>query len=181
MIQKIFIANIVLLLVILCLGYLVATTRYVTPLVSSSSSPRNPREGKEGEDASPRETETDYRAPASPKEVSQLVDKYPNFGKAPIFDTIIPKPTQPPRPTPTPAPPPDINAVTARWKLASMFGNTATFRDTASNNEWTMTIGSTHDVQYRNQTCSLKLEKVDENNFEVTISLGDQQKKFSMW
>jgi len=174
--QKIFIANLVLLLVILCLGYLVATTRYVPPQLSSYSGSQNPKEVKEGEGS-----ETDYKTPSPTKEVAQLVDKYPNFGKSPIFDTIIPKPTQPPRPSPTPAPPPDINAVTARWKLGSMFGNTATFQDTASKNEWTMTVGSTHDVQYRNQNCSLKLEKVDENNFEVTISLGDQQRKFSMW
>jgi len=178
--QKIFIANLVLLLVILCLGYLVATTRYVPPAIPPPSSSRNPREGEEGVTTS-GETETDYTAPSPTKEVAPLVDKYPNFGKAPIFDTIIPKPTVPPRPTQTPQPPPDISAITARWKLSSMFGNTATFQDTASKNEWTMTIGSTHDVQYRNQTCSLKLEKVDENNFEVTVSLGDQQRKFSMW
>lgn len=179
--QKIFIANVILLMMILGLGYLVASTRYAPPQPYSYSSSLNPQKGNEGEGSSGERSETDYKAPSPPKETAQLVDKYPNFGKSPIFDTIIPKPTQPPQPTHTPAPPPDISAVTARWKLSSMFGNTATFQDTASKNEWTITVGATHDVQYRNQTCTLKLEKVDESSFEVTISLGDQQRKFSMW
>ena len=180
--KKIFIANIVLLVIILGLGYLVATTHYVPPQSRSYAT----REASQLDPSSDLTTgsKTVYEtspAPKDPQDMTRLVDKYPNLGKTPFFDTIIPKPTPVIRPSPTPAPPPDINAITARWKLSSMFANTATFQDTASKNEWTMTVGSAHEVQYRNQSCSVKLEKVDEDTLEVTISFGEQQKKFTMW
>jgi len=182
--QKIFIANILLLIVIVILGYLVATTQYVPPSRSASASLKaTESKGGEGDEPAqaPEGSETGYVPPAPTKNIAMLSDRYPNFGKSPVFDTIIPKPT--PRPTPTPKPklPPDINRVTARWKLSSILDNMAMFHDSGTKKEWNMNVGETYDIKYRNESCSIKLEKVDMNKFEVVISFGEQQRTLSMW
>ena len=177
--QKILIANIILLLVILGLGYLVATTRYEPPKHQKFSSELTGGLSEESKNQS-GDSETEYEAKA-PTQVAAVSDQYANLGEAPIFDTIIPKPTPRPTRTPKPRPTPDLERVTARWKLMSLFGNQATFHDTARKDEWTMKVGEVREVKYRNDTCDIKLEKVDESSFKVIISYGGQEKTFSMW
>ena len=182
--QKIFIANVVLLIVILFLGYLVATTHYEPPEAISLTSNLSPQEGSEGSEDSPPVNlsgETNYQGASPKKDISMLKDRYPQFGESLVFDTIVPKPTPTPTRTPRPKVPPDLKKITARWKLSSIFGNTATFQDTGTKKDWTMKIGETHDIIYRNQTCPIKLEKINEDQFEVIISYGDQQKTLSMF
>ena len=105
--QRIFIANILLLIVILGMGYLVLTTRYVPPERLTLTQAVIAKESPEDPEEEPKGSETTYKAkpPTKPPatQIAQLEDKYPNFGPAPIFDTIVPKPT--PRPTPTKPPP----------------------------------------------------------------------------
>ena len=143
------------------------------------------KESPEDPEEEPKGSETTYKAkpPTKPPatQIAQLEDKYPNFGPAPIFDTIVPKPTPPPTPTPRPKQPPEIARITARWKLSSLFGNTATFYDSGTKKDWTMQVGEGKEVKYRNETCEITLEKVDETTFEVTVGFGEQKRKFSMW
>lgn len=182
--KNFFIANVVLLIVILCLGYLVATTHYEPPEAISLSSNLSPQEGSDDSENPPLvETsgETNYQGASQTKNIAMLKDRYPQFGEAPVFDTIVPKPTPPPTPTPRPKVPPDIKKITARWKLSSMFGDTATFQDTGTKTDWTMKIGETHDVVYRNVKCPIKLEKINDDIFEVIISYGDQQRTLPMF
>jgi hypothetical protein len=182
--QKIFIANIVLLIVILCLGYLVATTHYEPPEGITMSDNASPQDGS-GDSQNPpgvdMNSETNYQGVSQNKEISMLKDRYPKFGENLIFDTIVPKPTSQPTATPKPRVPPDINKVTARWKLSSMFGNTATFQDTGTKTEWTMKVGEAYDVIYRNEKCAIKLEKINEDKFDVIISYEDQQRTLAMF
>ena len=42
-------------------------------------------------------------------------------------------------------------------------------------------VGQTRDVKYRNQTCKIKLEKVDVDKFEVIITFGNQRSTLSMF
>lgn len=183
--QKIFIANIVLLIVILFLGYLVATTRYEPPTKGITMPTNVTSQENSGDSQNPSGVdltgETNYQVPPQKTEIAMLTDRYPQFGESPVFDTIVPKPTPPPTPTPKPRVPPDINKVTARWKLSSMFGDTATFQDTGTKSDWTMKIGETHDVIYRNEKCAIKLEKINDDNFEVIISYEDQQRTLPMF
>ena len=188
--QKILIINITLLIIILMLGYLVATTRYTPPQKFNPDSAPAAVSGEDADGADPGRSETEYAPPAqaSPhmkppdREIAgRGEDKYPDFGKAPIFDTIIPKPT--PRPTPTPKPPAklDIKDITARWQMNSMFGTTASFTDSGTKKEWTMNVGDVEVVKFRNQDCPVKLENVNENDFKVTISYEDQTREISMF
>ncbi|MBN1901360.1 hypothetical protein JW926_08570 [Candidatus Sumerlaeota bacterium] len=183
--QKIFIANIVLLIVILFLGYLVATTHYIPPAEGITLSPTIPLQDGSDDSENPAGVnlngETIYQKSSPNKEVAQLTDRYPRFGESPIFDTIVPKPTPPPTPTPKPRVPPDINKITARWKLSSIFGNSASFQDSGTKTDWSMNIGETYDVVYRNEKCAVKLEKINEDKFEVIISYEDQQRTLSMF
>ncbi|MBN1903342.1 hypothetical protein JW926_18635 [Candidatus Sumerlaeota bacterium] len=183
--QKIFIANIALLIVILFLGYLVATTHYVPPSEGITLSSRQQGEPNPDDSDTPPgvdlNSETVYEAKPPNKQVAQLTDRYPRFGESPIFDTIVPKPTPPPTPTPKPRVPPDINKITARWILSSLFGNSATFQDTGTKADWTMNIGDTYDVIYRNEKCAVKLEKINEDEFEAIISYEDQQRTLKMF
>ncbi len=178
--HKILIANIILIVLIVFLGYLVATTHYTPPEVPSYSSLATPTAATAESGKAAETTETDYGT-KPPKLLSLAGDKYPRFGKAPIFDTIIPKPTPRPTRTPKPKPTPNITNVTARWKLTSLFGDTASFEDSGTHQEWDMKVGQTRDVKYRNQTCKVKLEKVDEDKFEVIITFGAQSRTLSMF
>ena len=174
------IANIILLIVILLLGYLTATTRFEPPEKPDFDASLSQSGSNTGDETSYGD-ETTYSEKSDSKAAPNLTDKYPEFGEAPVFDTIIPKPTPVPRPTRTPRPPPDIGKVTARWKLVSLFGNTATFEDSGRRNEWTMKVGDVRTERYRNEDCDIKLEKVDETNFEVVLTFGDQSRTLSMW
>jgi uncharacterized protein YxeA len=188
--QKILVINILLLFVILFLGYLVATTRYAPPqkakfIKESQTSNKKKESGKETAYGS--ETSYGIKPPPkkidgkSPKEIAQAANRYSSFGKSPIFDTIIPKPTPKPTPVRTPKPPPDIKKVTARWKLTSLFGTMASFQDSGSKKDWDMNVGDVKEVKYRNRPCKIKLESVDEDNFKVKVTFGKQEREFSMW
>jgi len=190
--RKIVLINVTLLVVILFLGYLLMNTRFSPPEAYAFSTIKDPDQGEEQEEAAgeepetpPVEGETEYAKKAIPKPKETIVadadDKYPNFGAAPIFDTIIPKPTPTPRPTPKPKPPPDINRVTARWSLRSLMGNTATFYDSGTKKEWTMKVGEVYEQRYRNENCPIKLDSVDENTFKVKVTFGEQERSFSLF
>jgi hypothetical protein len=109
------------------------------------------------------------------------MDKYPAFGTANIFDTIISKPTIPPTPTRTAPPPPPIDNLVAQWKLTSIFENTATFNNAATKKDWTMKVGETVDESYRGQSYSIKLDKVDEDNLQAVVSFQTQTKTIGMF
>jgi hypothetical protein len=57
------------------------------------------------------------------------VAEYPAFGKAPIFDTLIPLPT--PSPTPPPTPPPDPNLCEALkiWRITGVLDTEVMIED----------------------------------------------------
>lgn len=190
---KMYITNLILLLAIIGLGYLVATTRYEPPERTYAVESHLSKELEGGIEAeteysdSSGASETIYATPrATPKKTPVVVvdantDKYKQFGKAPIFNTIIPKPTKPPTPTKPPPKPPDINRPTARWKLQWMMGGQASFYDTGSKEEWIMKVGDVKKIRYRNYDCPIKLESVDETTLKVKISFGDQTRDFSMF
>jgi len=168
--RKIFIIQIFLLMAMVLLGYLVATARYVEPERNVS--------------ASLQITESDGEEEQKPAQAPQSFapsDRCPNLGKSPIFDTIIPKPTQSPTPIPPPPQPPDIGNVTKQWKICSILDSRATFLNSATKKEWSMTVGETYNEKFRNEPCTIKLEMVDMNKFEVVISFGKQKRTLSMW
>lgn len=172
--------NTVFLFIILFLGYLVATTRFSPPehevLVTGTAGAANPAVGE----VTSVESETSYTVTAVPRSFVAEMDKYPAFGKVNIFDTIIAKPTIPPTPTRTQPPDPRLDDVVSQWKLTSIFENTATFNNVATKKEWTMKVGETVDENYRSQTCSIKLDKIDEDNFQVIVSFKTQTKTIGM-
>lgn len=198
--RNIIIANIVLLIMIVFLGYLVATTRYTPPdstdFATLQQESQKISETSETTPAIPSGSETEYNGSGSPKpELSPTpapnpdsknvtrFDAYPAFGKAPIFNTIIPKPTPRPRPpTPTPAPP-DINKLTARWALVSVFGDTAYFMDNGNKQEWQMKVGETRKVDYRRKDYYIELKNVDQSNFKATLYMeeGSQSRTMSLF
>ncbi|HOE63700.1 MAG TPA: hypothetical protein PKW18_11035 [Candidatus Sumerlaeota bacterium] len=179
--KKIIILNMVFLFLILFLGYLVATTRFIPP--------EEEFDADGGMTLTPtpapsdlNQSETEYKAPAPPKPaVVADADKYPRFGKSPIFDTIIPRPTPPPTPTKTPEQPPKIEDITNQWRLTSIFENTASFRHAQSNKEWDMTVGQTYSETYRGKEWQIKLDRVDEDNLQAIISFQNQTRAIGMF
>jgi hypothetical protein len=179
--KKMMIMNLVFLFIFLFLGYLVATTRFSPPehevLATGTAGAANPAVG-EGTSV---ESETSYTVTAAPRSFVAEMDKYPAFGAANIFDTIIAKPTIPPTPTRTQPPDPRLDDVVSQWKLTSIFENTATFNNVATKKDWTMKVGETVDESYRGQSYSIKLDKVDEDNLQVVISFKTQTKTIGMF
>ena len=173
--------NMVFLFIILFLGYLVATTRFSPPehevLAAGIAGTAAHAVGA----GTSEESETSYTVTAAPRSFVAETDKYPAFGTANIFDTIISKPTIPPTPTRTQAPPPPIDNLVAQWKLTSIFENTATFNNAVTKKDWTMKVGETVDESYRGQTYSIKLDKVDEDNLQAVVSFQTQTKAIGMF
>jgi hypothetical protein len=153
-----------LLVIIIVFGYLVATSRYHEP------SPYHVRLSEETTGTLtavvPRMSETQYAATG---------DAYADFGKREVFRTIVAKPTPEPTRSPTPLPPPNLEQATRTWKLESILGNQASFRDTRTNAEFTMQLGKTRIESYRGREIAIKLAQIDTRNFTATLTFETQQ------
>jgi hypothetical protein len=171
--RKIFIAHIILLSVILFWAYLLAAIHFRQPANGSGMGCPNLMEvsvkNREMDSSDTHQLTGDF--------ASQ--DLYSHLDRSPIFDVIIPKPTSTPTPTPPPPIPPDIDTI--GWKVTCIYKNTAVFQDPRNKSEWTMTVGDSNDIMHGNRKWAVKLEKINEDKFEVIISLGDQKKTISMW
>jgi len=179
--KNMMIMNLVFLFIILFLGYLVATTRFIPPenevQTEGITETANPAIGE----GTPVESETSYNVTSTPRSIAAVTDKYPTFGTANIFDTIIAKPTIPPTPTRTQPPDPQLDDVVSNWRLTGIFENTATFSNAATRKEWTMKVGESVDENYRGQSCSIRLDKVNEDNLQAVVSFKTQTKAIGMF
>src|SRR5690606_24556931 len=57
------------------------------------------------------------------------VAEYPAFGRAPVFDTLIPIPTPTPTPPPTPTPDPNLCEALKIWKISGVTDKEAYIED----------------------------------------------------
>lgn len=109
---------------------------------------------------------------------NQPTETYPNLGRAPVFDTIYPRPTPVPSPVPTQKPDPRIEQFTSSWKLSAIIpGGQAMFEDAKTNEDWMMSIGDTKVVRFSGANLDVLLESTNESEFSATISFTGQQGK----
>lgn len=94
---------------------------------------------------------------------------YPNFGKRPIFDTIVPIP--PPTPTipPTPPPDPDLKQAIQDWRVQGVIRGMALMSDAKTRAEWQMKVGDTYPAQVGPTRIDVRLESVNLRNFAATL------------
>jgi len=161
MIKKLYYINIALFAVVVGMVALLFTERYPIP-------PEPQLQGS-------TETVTD----TGPNPERGTEQSYAALGSAPIFDTIIPRPTPVPTPVPTQPPDPELDKAIAGWKFSgSLPGGTAMFEDKRTKEEWMMSLGEVRAVKYGKWTLDVKLESVDDNKFTATVSYtGDQGKQ----
>jgi len=107
-------------------------------------------------------------------------DPYPEFGKRDPFRTIIPRPTPTPTPAPTPVPDPPLARVIQTWRLVSVYGSEAELEDIKTQESFTMKVGDIRTLDYANQSVPVKLDKVNENDYEVTFTYKGQEQKKNM-
>ncbi len=168
--KKELITNIVLIVLILSLGTLVATSRYVQPRSPIKTISSEREEETETEDIS-IESETPYTAP-----VERNI--FPILGKRDIFRAIIQRPTPTPAPTRTPPPPPDLGILIRHWKLEGININQAIITDQAKKETFFMKEGETLNVNYRGKDYPVKLNKIDTMKFQVEFIMeGDTEIK----
>jgi hypothetical protein len=154
-----------LLVIILLIGYLIASSRYEEPVAYEMRKTNEETTGTES--LFMPSYETSYEASSAAE--------YANLGKRDIFRTIIMKPTPMPTREPTPVPPPNLERAIRTWKLEGAFGNRASFRDTRTNTEFTIDVGETRVISYRGRELEVKLSEINMDNFSATLTFGTQQ------
>lgn len=99
---------------------------------------------------------------------------YQRYGEAPIFTTIIERPTPPPTPEPTKPVPPPLQKAIASWKLNGLFAGMAMLIDRNTRVEWNMSPTDpetrSKKIKFQGQEMEIVLESVDESAFEATFS-----------
>ncbi len=157
--------NTILVLIIVGLGVLVATSRYQQPRAPEFTAVTTTTD-TETEEIIP-DTETPYK-----EEVAKNI--FPKLGEQRIFKTLIPAPTPRPRPTPTPKPDPKLAVLIRHWKLNGVMGKKAIITDRARKEEFYLEEGESKTVSYRGSDYDIKLSKVDGSTWSVTLTFKDQ-------
>lgn len=109
--------------------------------------------------------------------------KYPKFGKAPAFDTIVPIPTPTPTPVPTPVPPPSLCEALKTWKMQGVAGRTVFLEDLATKESIILDLDiadtQTRPIKFNNVTMTVRLVGTDgaklEAKFEYIDPTGARQ------
>lgn len=105
------------------------------------------------------------------------VGKYPKFGKAPIFDTIIPIPTPTPTPVPTPVPPPNLCEALKNWNMQGVAGRTVFMEDLTSKEQFILDLdiaeAQSRQLKFNNVTMTIRLVGSDGARLEATFEYID--------
>ena len=159
------IINIFLLILIIGLGALVATSRYEAPQMPRYAV------GTPTPISTGNESETTYTPTPRPE---QPEEAYTHLGKQRLFRTLIPKPTQAPQPTRTPEPPPKLEVMIRHWKLNGVLKNTSIFTDQVKKEDFFLKEGEEKTVNYRGKDYLVKLASINTREFSVTLTFEDQ-------
>lgn len=104
--------------------------------------------------------------------------RYPDFGEARIFDTLVPRPTPSPTPLPTPVPDPRLADALLEYKIVGILPRMGIFRhDRADANtpDIQIKVGETYTIRHRNQEMVIRLESTDIRRFTATFSYSGRQ------
>ncbi len=160
MIRKIYYVNVALFALVVGVVALLLTSRY--------SIPAKP-------DVTIAETAVEN---SGPSDTAAKKDTYANLGKAPVFDTLIPRPTPAPTPAPTEPPDPELEKAIASWALTAVLpGGLAMFEDNRTKEEFQINVGEVRAVKYGKWTMDIKLDSTDESKFSATLSYSGKQGK----
>jgi hypothetical protein len=106
-------------------------------------------------------------------------DNYPAFGRSPVFDTLIPRPTPTLTPLPTPKPDPDLKEAIRNWKVGGIAGTFIFMSDERTREEWTFDTGieeeRSREVSFQGERMIVRVGEVDEMEFRVTFHYRGRQ------
>lgn len=106
-------------------------------------------------------------------ETIERTDIAPQFGKAPIFATLIALPTPTPTPVPEPPPDPPLAEAIKSWKVKGIDSGVVFIQDVKTRQDFIMDIDNPDDLQivrYRNDDLEVRLKSIDESNFSAVFS-----------
>lgn len=122
-----------------------------------------------------RATLADIRPDGS--KITQPGDQYKKFGKAPVFDTIVPLPTPTPTPVPTPVPPPSLNEALKTWKMQGVAGRTVFLEDLSTKESFILDLDiadtQTRVIKFNNVSMTVRLVGTDGGKLEAVFEYID--------
>jgi hypothetical protein len=107
--------------------------------------------------------------------------EYNHLGKTPIFDAIIKKPTPTPTATPPPPVPYRIEDITRNWVLSGFAEDQAFFINRGTKKEWGIKSGCDFELMFRKKKCSIRVEKINSDDFTVLLEYNGQHRLMEMF
>ena len=168
--KKIYIANIVSIILIIILGYMILFTTSVEIPDRVKIPELQPTPVVQAED------ETIYNPSANTRP-----DLFPDLGKVSIIRTLFtPTPTPTPRKA-TPTPAPDLSKILQDWALLGIIGGECVMENRKTKEELSANQGEEVDIMYRNQEVKVKIKEVNEDDDYVVFEAYGKTKKVGLF